>query len=157
MASSILPSRSAPATAGANVRDCLRAALNAIQRSIITPMDHADCTNRITTTAFARKPICFHRETKSHPTAPPSWNQNASALALLMIWVERFSKNMSVPFLLRNSYYDWANDFFGPGPQHLYCRTGRLHAGAALGCCIRLHPGCCGGHRVENLWPPDSP
>src|SRR5580704_13011722 len=62
MASSILPSRSAPATAGANERDWLRAALNAIQRSIITPIDQPDMIKRITTTIFARRPICFQSE-----------------------------------------------------------------------------------------------
>ena len=54
-------------------RDRISAALNAIQRSIITPMDHPDMMNRMTTTIFARMPICFHSETGSHPTAP-SWN-----------------------------------------------------------------------------------
>ena len=53
MASSILPSRSAPATAGAKARDCLRAALNAIQRSIITPIDQPDMMNRMMTTILA--------------------------------------------------------------------------------------------------------
>ena len=44
------------------MRDCLRAALNAIQRSIITPMDQPDMMNRMMTTILARIPICFHSE-----------------------------------------------------------------------------------------------
>ena len=46
-----------PATCGANMRDCLRAPLKAIQRSIITPMDHADMMNRMMTTQRASQPI----------------------------------------------------------------------------------------------------
>ena len=53
-------------------RDCLRAALNAIQRSIITPIDQPDMMNRMTTTIFARIPIDFHSESGSQPTEP-SW------------------------------------------------------------------------------------
>ncbi len=78
IASSSLPSRRAPATAGAKARDCLRAALNAIARSIITPIDHPDMMNRMTTTIFARTPICFQRETGSQPTLA-SWKIQAAA------------------------------------------------------------------------------
>src|SRR5208282_3970861 len=54
--------------AGANERDWLRAALKAIQRSIITPIDHPDMINRMITTTFARMPICFQSEIGSQPT-----------------------------------------------------------------------------------------
>src|ERR1022692_2103323 len=57
MASSRRPWRNAPATAGANRRDCLRQAEKAIQRSIIRPMDHADIINITTTTPIATPPI----------------------------------------------------------------------------------------------------
>jgi hypothetical protein len=40
----------APATAGAKARDCLRAALYAMARSIITPIDQPDMMNRMMTT-----------------------------------------------------------------------------------------------------------
>ena len=53
IASSSLPSRNAPATCCTNTRDCLRAALYIRARSIITPKDHAERMNRITTTALA--------------------------------------------------------------------------------------------------------
>ena len=53
IASSILPSFSAPATAGAKTRDCLRAQLKAIQRSIMTPIDQADMMNSTITTMRA--------------------------------------------------------------------------------------------------------
>src|SRR5882762_10500102 len=58
----------APAVAGANERDWLRAALKAIQRSIMTPIDQPDMMNRMMTTAFARSPICFQSEIGSQPT-----------------------------------------------------------------------------------------
>src|SRR6267154_929981 len=58
MASSMRPSRRAPATAGAKARDCLRAALYAMARSIMTPIDQPDIMNRMTTTIFAIIPHC---------------------------------------------------------------------------------------------------
>ena len=78
MASSILPSRRAPATAGAKARDCLRAALNAIQRSIITPIDQPDMMNKIKTTALAGIPIWCHSEIGSQPIGC-SWNIQVAA------------------------------------------------------------------------------
>src|SRR5438067_10650003 len=75
MASSSLPSRRAPATAGANCRDCFLAALYAIKRSIITPIDQADMMNRQTTTSLAGMPIWFQRERGSHPTWAASCNK----------------------------------------------------------------------------------
>src|SRR5438552_2403788 len=95
MASSILPSRRAPATAGAKARDCLRAALKAIQRSIITPMDQPDMMNKITTTAFARSPIWCHSESGSQPTAC-SWKSQAAVVdTLLRAIVAKLAMNMS--------------------------------------------------------------
>src|SRR5712692_1628635 len=73
MASSSLPSRSAPATCCTNTRDCLRAALYMSSRSIITPTDHADMMNRITTTVRAGHPMERHMLIMSQPTACP-WN-----------------------------------------------------------------------------------
>src|SRR5881227_748132 len=84
MASSILPSRNAPATAGANARDCLRAALNAIARAIITPMDQPDIINRMTTTILDRIPIWRQRETGSQPTLA-SWNIQAATVGTWLI------------------------------------------------------------------------
>src|SRR5438445_9891288 len=69
MASSSLPSRSAPATCCTNTRDCLRAALYIRARSIITPSDHAERINRMNTTAFAMMLILPHMERKSHVPA----------------------------------------------------------------------------------------
>ena len=90
MASSILPSRRAPATAGAKARDCLRAALNAMKRSIMTPIDQPDMMNRMMTTTFARIPICFQSEIGSHPTC--SWSNQVATrerdlLLLLQGWL----------------------------------------------------------------------
>src|SRR5437870_6135449 len=66
MASSSLPSRSAPATCCTKTRDCLRAALYIKARSIMTPSDHADKTNRINTTALAMILMDPHIDRKSH-------------------------------------------------------------------------------------------
>src|SRR5215831_2558019 len=101
MASSSLPSRNAPATAGANCRDCLRAALNAIQRSIITPIDHADMMKRMITTMRAGQFICRHSEIGSQPTAAfssPWKSQKAKMCALAKRRVARFATNMSLSF-----------------------------------------------------------
>src|SRR5882762_2579950 len=94
MASSILPSRRAPATAGANARDCLRAALNAIQRSIITPIDHPDMMNRMMTTIFARIPIDLTSEIRSQPTWP-SWTTQAAIAGTWCTALARLATNMS--------------------------------------------------------------
>ena len=66
MASSSLPSRSAPATCCTKTRDCLRAALYIRARSIITPSDHADRINRMNTTALAMMLMLPHIDRKSH-------------------------------------------------------------------------------------------
>src|SRR3984893_13063850 len=95
MASSILPSRSAPATEGANERDCLRAALNAIARSIITPIDQPDMMNRMTTTAFAGIHIWCHSEIGSQPTAC-SWNIQAATVEICAsVRAAKLATNMS--------------------------------------------------------------
>src|SRR6185437_9574236 len=110
VASSILPSRSAPATAGAKARDCLRAALNAIQRSIITPMDQPDMMNRMITTAFARIPIWCHSEIGSQPTVPPSWKiQDAYTEAWVRAALAACATNMSDFSSSGMSYLDIAN------------------------------------------------
>src|SRR6476646_5382048 len=96
MASSILPSRSAPATAGANARDCLRAALKAMARSIITPIDQPDMTKRMMTTAFAGIPIWCHSEIGSQPTAACSWKTQVAAVDMCArASVARLATNMS--------------------------------------------------------------
>ena len=69
IASSSLPSRSAPATCCTNTRDCFRAALYIRARSIITPSDHADRINRMNTTALAIMLMLPHIERKSHVPA----------------------------------------------------------------------------------------
>ena len=61
IASSILPSFKAPATAGAKMRDCFLAELKAIMRSIMTPMDQADMTNSTITTNRAGQLIICQR------------------------------------------------------------------------------------------------
>src|SRR3984893_17975250 len=96
IASSILPSRSAPATAGAKARDCLRAALNAMARSIITPIDQPDMMNRMMTTAFAGIPIWCHSEIGSQPTAACSWKNQAAAVDICVrASAARLATNMS--------------------------------------------------------------
>src|SRR5438876_568883 len=96
MASSILPSRNAPATAGAKVRDCLRAALKAMARSIITPIDQPDMMNRMMTTAFAGIPIWCHSEIGSQPTAACSWKTQAAAVdTCVRASAARLATNMS--------------------------------------------------------------
>src|ERR1700677_394708 len=69
IASSSLPSRSAPATCCTNTRDCFRAALYINARSIMTPRDHADKINRMNTTVFAMMLIDPHIERKSQVPA----------------------------------------------------------------------------------------
>ena len=49
-------------------RDCFLAALYAMKRSIMTPIDHADMMNSRTTTPLAKPPICAQRWTGSQPT-----------------------------------------------------------------------------------------
>src|SRR3990172_2223514 len=68
MASSILPSRSAPATCWTKMRDCLRAALYISMRSIMTPTDQADITKSRMTTIFAGIPMVPHILRMSQPT-----------------------------------------------------------------------------------------
>src|SRR5882762_3655809 len=65
IASSRFPCFKAPATAGANDRDWLRAALKASKRSIITPIDHPDMMNRMPTTILASIPIDLNIATRS--------------------------------------------------------------------------------------------
>ena len=91
IASSILPSRNAPATAGANARDWLRAALKAIQRSIITPIDQPDMMKRMMTTAFARMPICFQSEIGSQPTVASCRSQAVNRCILQSATAARFT------------------------------------------------------------------
>src|SRR5438105_12935684 len=69
MASSNLPSRSAPATCCTKTRDCLRAALYIRARSIITPRDQAERIKRMNTTPLAMRLILPHIERKSHVPA----------------------------------------------------------------------------------------
>src|SRR5215471_10183946 len=110
MASSSLPSRRAPATAGANWRDCLRAALNAIQRSIITPMDHADMMKRIMTTVRAGQFICLHKEMGSQPTVVSSWkSQTANKCDLAQRRAARFATNMSLSFPPQGTFQKISN------------------------------------------------
>src|SRR5208282_2430574 len=77
--------------AGANERDWFRAALKAIQRSIITPIDHPDIMNRMITTTFARMPICFQSEIGSQPTEPSSKSQAAKMWKLQSATAARFT------------------------------------------------------------------
>src|SRR5208282_4653406 len=77
--------------AGANERDWLRAALKAIQRSIITPIDHPDMMNRMMTTAFARIPICFQSEIGSQPTELSCKSQAATRWKLQSATAARFT------------------------------------------------------------------
>ena len=66
---------------GAKARDCLRAALKAIQRSIMTPIDQPDMMNRMTTTHFAGMPIRCQIEIGSHRMVPPSvWKSQKAAV-----------------------------------------------------------------------------
>src|ERR1700674_3826141 len=62
IASSSLPSRSAPATCCTKTRDCFRAALYINARSIITPNDQADRMNR---TVLAMRLMELHIDRKS--------------------------------------------------------------------------------------------
>src|ERR1019366_893519 len=68
-----------------------RAALKAIQRSIITPIDHPDMMNKTITTTFARMPICFHSKIGSQPTVPSSKSQAAKRWKLHSASAARFT------------------------------------------------------------------
>ncbi len=96
MASSSLPSRRAPATAGANWRDCFRAALKASQRSIITPIDHADMINRTMATVRAGQPMCPHMPHRSKRTGSSlAWKiQTAAIYVLATIRFARLTANI---------------------------------------------------------------
>src|SRR5258707_12156203 len=84
MASSSLPSRRAPATTGANWRDCLRAAWKDNRRSIITPTDHADITSKMMAMERAGHPMCSHICHKSkRGVPPPDWNNKSAAMGVL--------------------------------------------------------------------------
>src|SRR5712692_6862650 len=85
MASSSLPSRSAPATCWTKTRDCLRAALYIRTRSIMTPTDHADIKIKRTTTALAGIPIERHMLMTSQPTVWPCRNQRPNNDSLASI------------------------------------------------------------------------
>src|SRR5438477_11635755 len=114
MASSMRPSFKAPATAGANARDCLRAALKAIQRSIITPMDQPDMMNRMMTTILAAQFIWRQREIGSQPTGCSWIIQAAKVCICTNATVVRLAKNMSrfpPPELLNVRFFDIS---FGP-------------------------------------------
>src|ERR1051326_7230541 len=163
MASSILPSRRAPATAGANARDCLRAALNAIQRSIITPIDQPDMTKRMMTTMRASQPICFHKEIGSHPGAPASWKiQRAKAETCAMATVARFARTiMGCCFppqnllLLTSDTVELGDGRFllsGCLPAGLRCR--RLSMGGAVShrpvTLLGFHPEFLGGLLLDS-------
>src|SRR5208337_4991668 len=65
--------------------------LKAIQRSIITPMDHPDMMNRTITTTFARIPICFHSEIGSQPTELSCKSQAAKRWKLQSATAARFT------------------------------------------------------------------
>src|SRR5260370_1035540 len=101
MASSSLPSLSAPATCCTNTRDCLRAALYIRARSIITPSDHAERINRMNTTALAMRLMLPHMERKSHVPAC-----NAS----------RFSADTATYETIRFAPFLFAH--FRTGPSH---------------------------------------
>src|SRR5260370_21755475 len=101
MASSSLPSLSAPATCCTNTRDCLRAALYIRARSIITPSDHAERINRMNTTALAMRLMLPHIERKSHV---PACNASGFSADTAKFTTIRFA-----PFLFAH---------FRPGPSH---------------------------------------
>src|SRR4029077_10131466 len=69
IASSSLPSFNAPATCCTNTRDCLRAALYINARSIITPNEYTDSTNKIPTTIRGKALIDAHMLLRSHDVA----------------------------------------------------------------------------------------
>ena len=71
IASSRRPSFSAPATLGANSRDCLRAALKYSHRSIMTANDQMDMMNRMMAMMRAGQPILEIRPEALKLTVPP--------------------------------------------------------------------------------------
>jgi hypothetical protein len=83
IASSRRPSLRAPATLGANSRDCLRAAEKYSARSMMTASDQMDMMNSTTTTARARPPMLPHSCMGLKPTAgaPASWKNMAREAA----------------------------------------------------------------------------
>src|SRR5437762_8997848 len=77
MASSSLPSLRAPATCCTKTRDCLRAALYIRKRSIMTPKEYMERTNKMKTTTSASVPMFLSMSRKSKLGAPASCSRTA--------------------------------------------------------------------------------
>src|ERR1700735_1070999 len=90
IASSSLPSRSAPATCWTKIRDCFRAAEYIRKRSIITPNDHTESRNSRMMTPFATHCMLCHIPGIDQLAPPWSCNHN--------IHTARFASIESAPF-----------------------------------------------------------
>src|SRR5579864_8834137 len=89
MASSSLPSRSAPATCWTKIRDCFRAAEYIRKRSIITPKDQTESMNSRTMTPLATHCMLCHM---------PGIDQLVPWSCNINIHTARFASIESAPF-----------------------------------------------------------